>query len=61
LNWQDRIVLDPEILAGKPMIKGTPLAVDFTLDLLAQGWTEPEILHNYPGLTHENILVYLAY
>jgi uncharacterized protein (DUF433 family) len=61
LSWQDRIVLDPEILAGKPIIKGTRLAVDFILDLLAQGWTEPEILRNYPGLKHEDILACLAY
>ena len=61
LNWEDRIVLDPEILAGKPIVQGTRLAVDFILDLLAQDWPEPEILRNYPGLTHEDILACLAY
>lgn len=61
LNWEDRIVLDPEILAGKPIVQGTRLAVDFILDLLAQGWPEPEILRNCPGLTHEDILACLAY
>lgn len=51
MNWQDRIVVDPEILVGKPVVKGTRLAVEFIIDLLAQGWTEAEILRNYPGLT----------
>jgi len=37
MNWQDRIVVDPEILVGKPVVKGTRLAVEFIIDLLAQG------------------------
>ena len=59
--WQDRIVIDPAILAGKPVIKGTRLAVEFIIDLLAQGWSEPEILRNYPGLTSEDIQACLSY
>ncbi len=35
--WQERIVLNPEILVGKPVVKGTRLAVEFIIDLLAQG------------------------
>ena len=58
--WQDRIVIDPAILAGKPVIKGTRLAVEFIIDLLAQGWSEPEILRNYPGLTSEDIQACLS-
>ena len=61
MNWQDRIVVDPEILVGKPVVKGTRLAVEFIIDLLAQGWTEAEILRNYPGLAREDILACLAY
>ncbi len=61
MNWQDRIVVDPEILVGKPVVKGTRLAVAFIIDLLAQGWTKAEILRNYPGLTHEDVLACLAY
>ncbi len=61
MNWQDRIVIDPEILVGKPVVKGTRLAVAFLIDLLAQGWTEAEILRNYPGLTHEDVQACLAY
>ena len=55
MNWQDRIVIDPAILVGKPVIRGTRLAVEFIVDLLAQGWSEAEILRNYPGLMHEDI------
>ncbi len=61
MNWQDRIVADPKILVGKPVIKGTRLAVEFIIDLLAQGWTEAEILRNYPGLTREDIQACLQY
>lgn len=61
MNWRDRIVIDPEILVGKPIVKGTRLAVEFVIDLLAQGWTEAEILTNYPGLTREDIQACLAY
>ncbi len=52
---------DPEILVGKPLVRGTRLAVDFLIELLAQGWVEEEILRNYPGLTHEDILACLSY
>ncbi len=51
----DRIIIDPEILTGKPVVRGTRLAVEFILDLLAQGWTEPDLLRNYPGLTHDDV------
>ncbi|MCI0397348.1 MAG: DUF433 domain-containing protein [Chloroflexi bacterium] len=61
MNWQERIVIDPNILVGKPVIKGTRLAVEFIVDLLAQGWSEMEILQNYPGLTPEDIQACLGY
>lgn len=61
MRWQTRIVIDPAILVGKPVIKGTRLAVEFIIDLLAQGWQESEILRNYPGLTREDIQACLAY
>ncbi len=43
------------------MIKGTRLAVEFIIDLLAQGWSEAEILRNYPGIEREDIQACLAY
>jgi uncharacterized protein (DUF433 family) len=55
------IALDPQILAGKPVIAGTRLSVEFVIGLLAEGWSEAEILANYPGLTHDHILACLAY
>ena len=56
-----RIVLDPAVLAGKPVIRGTRLSVEFVIGLLADGWATAEILHNYPGLADEDIAACLAY
>lgn len=56
-----RIVLDPEILCGKPVIRGTRLAVDFVIGLMADGWSEADIVRNYPGLSHEDIAACLGY
>ncbi len=61
MNWEERITVDPQILVGKLVIKGTRLAVEFIIDLLAQGWPESEILRNYPGLVHEDIQACLNY
>lgn len=61
MTWQERIVVDPEILVGKPVIRGTRLAVELIVDLLAQGWSEEEILKNYPGLTSEDVQACLTY
>lgn len=61
MNWQERIIVDSNILVGKPIIKGTRLAVEFIIELLAQGWSESEILGNYPGLTREDIQACLKY
>ena len=51
----DRIILNPNIMVGKPVIRGTRLTVDFILNLLAHGATENEILNEYKGLTIEDI------
>lgn len=61
MEWRQHITIDPDILVGKPVIKGTRLAVEFLLDLMAQGWSEAEILDNYPGLQREDIQACLAY
>jgi len=61
MNWNERIIIDPDVLVGKPTIRGTRLAVEFVIDLLAQGWPEEEILRNYPGLTHEDVQACLSY
>jgi uncharacterized protein (DUF433 family) len=59
--WEDRIVADPAVLVGKPVIKGTRLAVEFIVGLLAQGWSEAEILRDYSGIEREDLLACLAY
>ncbi len=61
MDWKERIIIDPNILVGKPVIKGTRLAVEFIVDLLAQGWAEKDILNNYPGLTPDDIKACLHY
>jgi len=60
-EWKERIIVDPEILAGKPIIKGTRISVEFILDLLANGWTTENILKNYPQLKREDIFAVLKY
>ena len=61
MQWQERIVVDPAILVGKPVIRGTRLSVEFIIDLLASGWTQEQILANYPNLIPEDIRACLAY
>lgn len=56
-----RIALDPDVLAGKPVVRGTRIAVEFVIGLMADGWSEADILANYPGLGHDDILACLAY
>ncbi len=57
----NKIVTNPEILGGKPIIKGTRLSVEFILELLASGVTESEILADYPHITMEDIHAVLEY
>jgi uncharacterized protein (DUF433 family) len=61
MDWQEHIVVDPKVLVGKPTIKGTRIAVEFVVDLLARGWTVEEILKEYDHLTREDIRACLAY
>ena len=61
MSWPDRIIIDPAVLAGKPVIRGTRLSVEFILDLLAAGESEAAILVNYPGVTRADVLACLAY
>jgi uncharacterized protein (DUF433 family) len=57
----DRIVLDPAVLAGKPVVRGTRLSVEFVIGLLADGWSEADVLANYSGLSREDIAACLNY
>jgi len=58
---QDRIVADPAVLVGKPVIRGTRIAVEFLLQLMSEGWSQDDILRNYPQLAAEDIYAALAH
>ena len=57
----ERITIDPEVCGGKPCIKDTRIWVSLILDFLAGGMTEAELLAEYPGLVHEDVLAAIAY
>jgi len=61
MDWQNRITVDPKVLVGKPVIKGTRISVEFLIELLANGWTYEQIIKNYPHLTVEDIQAALHY
>lgn len=61
MNWKGQIVTDPEVLQGKPSVRGTRLAVDFILGLYASGWTDAQVLESYPQLSRESIRAVFAY
>ena len=60
MNQQSRITLNPDIVVGKPVIRGTRLTVEFIIDLLAQGWSNDEIIRSYPGISLEDIQACLS-
>lgn len=60
MNWQDYITSDEQVLLGKPTTKGTRLSVEFLLERLADGWTEQDLLDNYPRLTKEALQAVFA-
>ena len=59
--WKERIVIDPKILVGKPIIKGTRISVEFILELLSNDWSYETILKEYPQLKKEDILASIQY
>lgn len=61
MNWQEHIHSDPEVLAGKPVVRGTRLAADFLLGLFAAGWTAAQVLESYPQLTPEALRAVFAF
>jgi len=61
MNWQERITVDPKVLTGKPIIKGTRMAVEFVIDLLARGWSTEQVLQEYDHITADDIRACLAY
>ncbi|WP_338875506.1 DUF433 domain-containing protein [Spirosoma sp. SC4-14] len=61
MNWQDFIYSDEAVLLGKPVIKETRLSVEFLFERLANGWTEQDLLDNYPRLTKDALQAVFAY
>jgi len=56
-----RIAIDPKILLGKPVVRGTRIAVDFVLELLAKGWSDEQICEQYPGLERDDVRACCGY
>ncbi len=61
MEYRERITANPQIMLGKPVIKGTRITVEFILEQLAEGASIEEILAEYPGLAREDIQACLAY
>jgi uncharacterized protein (DUF433 family) len=61
MDWRDRIISDPAILVGKPVIRGTRISVELILGWLANGWTFEQILESYPHISRDDILAALAF
>lgn len=60
-DWRVRIAADPQVLAGKPTIRGTRIAVDLVVDLVARGYTKEQILEQHDLITDADIQACLAY
>ena len=61
MNWQDRITIDPQVLVGKPIIKGTRISVEHVVKLMSDGWSEADVLRSYPHLQADDVRACLAY
>ena len=61
MNWREFIVTDTSVLLGKPTLKGTRVSLENVVGLLAQGWTEQQVLDNYPRLTQQSLQAVFAY
>jgi uncharacterized protein (DUF433 family) len=55
MEWHDHITIDPAVLVGKPIVKGTRISVELVMDLLAAGWTTEQILNSYPTLKADDV------
>ncbi|MDT0631131.1 DUF433 domain-containing protein [Rubrivirga sp. S365] len=61
MDWHDYIDSDPNVIGGKPRVKGTRMGVAFLLELFAVGWTQEQVLENYPHLTVEDLRAVFAF
>ncbi|MFN3387657.1 MAG: DUF433 domain-containing protein [Allosphingosinicella sp.] len=55
MDWREHIETKPGVMGGRPVIKGTRVTVELLLDWLASGWSEDDILRNYPRVTPEDL------
>ena len=61
MEWREHVISDSRVLLGKPTVKGTRISVEHIIGLLAQGWTEQQILENYPRLTNKALQAVFSY
>jgi len=61
MNWRNHIETNDNILLGKPVVRGTRVSIEHIIKLLASGWTENQILDNYPRLSKESLQAVFAY
>ena len=61
MDWRDHIVCDPEILVGKPSVKGTRISVELILGWLSAGWSIDQLVEAYPQISPDDVLAALAY
>lgn len=61
IDWEDHISIDPDVTAGKPVIKGTRLSVDHVVELLKRKWSVDQITTEYPGITNEHVIACVAH
>jgi uncharacterized protein (DUF433 family) len=61
MDWRRRIVVNPKVLVGKPVIKGTRISVELVIDLLGRGRTVEQNIQRYPHVTTEDFQACLAY
>jgi uncharacterized protein (DUF433 family) len=60
-NWNENIETNPNILYGKPVIKGTRITVELLLEKMSNGQTFQDIIQNYPDLKEDDLYACLAY
>ena len=61
MDWSERITIDPDVLVGKPVVKGTRISVELVIDRLARGYTKEQIIQQYDHVSVEDIQACLAY
>jgi uncharacterized protein (DUF433 family) len=61
MDWREHIGTDPDVLVGKPAVRGTRISAEFLLRLFAAGWSREQVLEDYPHLTPEDLAAVFAF